>query len=121
MNYTKTSSKSKTILSGLAWTVIQNAVNILYGLVAVPFLISFYGKEEYGLIGLAFSVNAYITLLDMGMTNSNVRFFSEYIAKGDIDRVQRLFSLTHLIYLVIGILNTILLVNVKKSYLDIGT
>lgn len=101
--------KAKIIFSGMAWTTIQNIVKILYSLIAVPFLINFYGKEEYGLIGLAMSVNAYITLLDMGMTNSNVRFFSEYLAKGDSVRVQRLFGLTHLFYLVLGIINTILL------------
>lgn len=101
--------KAKTIFSGMAWSTIQNIVNILYGLIAVPFLINFYGKEEYGLIGLAMSVNAYVTLLDMGMTNSNVRFFSEYLAKRDNERTQRLFGLTHLFYLVLGVVNTILL------------
>lgn len=85
-------------------------VNILYGLIAVPFLIGFYGKDEYGLITLAISINAYIALLDLGMTNSNVRFFSEFIAQKDCVKIQKLFNLTHLFYLVIGILNTILLV-----------
>ena len=101
--------KTKVIVSGVAWTVIQNVVNILYGIISVPFLINYFGKEEYGLIGLALSVNVYIQLLDMGMTNSNVRFFSEYIAKGDKDRVQKLFSLTHLFYTVIGLLNSVIL------------
>ena len=110
MSNKRSTSRSKVIISGLIWSVIQNAVNILYGLVAVPFLIGFYGKEEYGLIGLALSVNAYMTLLDMGMANSNVRFFSEYLAKGDSKKVQDLFSLTHLIYVCIGVGNTILLI-----------
>ena len=102
-------SKSKVIFSGVAWTVIQNVINILYGIVSVPFLINYFGKEEYGLIGLALSVNIYIQLLDMGMTNSNVRFFSEYLAKGEKDNVQKLFSLTHLFYTVIGLLNALIL------------
>lgn len=102
-------SKTKVILSGVAWTIIQNVVSILYGIVSVPFLISYFGKEEYGLIGLALSVNVYIQLLDMGMTNSNVRFFSEYLAKKDSLKVQSLFSLTHLFYLIIGVINSIVL------------
>lgn len=101
--------KTKVIFSGVAWTIIQNVVSILYGIVSVPFLINYFGKEEYGLIGLALSVNVYIQLLDMGMTNSNVRFFSEYIAKGEKDRIQKLFSVTHLFYTLIGLLNTIIL------------
>lgn len=102
--------KAKTIFSGMAWTTIQNIVNIIYGFIAIPILINFYGKEQYGLIGLAISVNAYMTLLDMGMTNSNVRFFSEFLAKGDKSKVQRLFGLTHLIYLVLGLLNSVVLI-----------
>lgn len=101
--------KSKVILSGIAWTVINNIVSILYGIVSVPFLINYFGKEEYGLIGIALSVNVYIHLLDMGMTNSNVRFFAEFLAKKEKDNIQKLFSLTHLLYLIIGLLNSIIL------------
>ncbi len=101
--------KVKTIVSGVTWTVIQNVVNILYGIISVPFLLGYFGKEEYGLIGLALSVNVYMQLLDMGMTNSNVRFFSEFIAKGDEQRVQKLFSLTYLFYAAIGLINSIVL------------
>lgn len=102
-------SRTKYIVSGVSWTVIQNVVNILYGIVCVPFLINYFGKDEYGLIGLALSVNVYIHLFDMGMTNSNVRFFSEYIAIGNQEKLQKLFSLTHLFYTIIGIFNTVIL------------
>ena len=105
--------KAKVIVSGVAWTVINNVVSILYGIVSVPFLIHYFGKEEYGLIGLALSVNVYIQLLDMGMTNSNVRFFSEYITKDDKEHVQKLFGLTNLFYLLIGVLNSIILFGVS--------
>ncbi len=101
--------KTKVIVSGVVWTMVQNIVNILYGVLSVPFLIGYFGKEEYGLIGLALSVNVYMQLLDMGMTNSNVRFFSEYIAKGDKNRIQKLFSLTYLFYTAIGLFNSIVL------------
>ena len=101
--------RTTTVISGVAWTIIQNIISILYGIVSVPFLINYFGKEEYGLIGLAISINVYVQLLDMGMTNSNIKFFSEFMAKGDEDKVQRLFSLTSLFYIVIGVINTIVL------------
>ena len=109
--------KSKKIFSGMVWTVIQNVVNILYGLVSVPFLINYFGKEEYGLIGIALSVNTYVQLLDMGMNNANVKFFAEYLSKGEYDKYQKYFSLTHLLYIVIGLLNTIILL-VVSFYAD---
>lgn len=101
--------KAKTIVSGVVWTIMNNVVSIVYGIISVPFLINYFGKEEYGLIGIAISVNVYIHLLDMGMTNSNVRFFSEYIAKKDDNNLQKLFNLTHLLYLCLGVLNTLIL------------
>lgn len=109
--------KSKKIFSGLVWTVVQNIVSILYGLISVPFLINYFGKEEYGLIGIALSVNTYVQLLDMGMNNANVKFFAEYLSKGERDKYQKYFSLTHLLYLVIGLLNTIILL-VVAFYTD---
>lgn len=111
--------KAKVIVSGVAWTAINNVVSIIYGIISVPFLINYFGKEEYGLIGLALSVNVYIQLLDMGMTNSNVRFFSEYISKGEKDNVQKLFGLTNFFYLLVGILNSVLLFGVSFFVSDL--
>lgn len=111
--------KGKVIFSGVAWTVINNIVSILYGIISVPFLINYFGKEEYGLIGIALSVNVYIHLLDMGMTNSNVRFFSEFLEKKEKNNVQKLFSLTHLFYLILGLLNSIILLGVSFFVQDL--
>lgn len=110
---------AKTIVSGVAWTIINNVVSIVYGIISVPFLINYFGKEEYGLIGIALSVNVYIHLLDMGMTNSNVRFFSEYIAKKEYGKLQNLFNLTHLFYLIVGILNTLILFGISFFVSDL--
>lgn len=110
-------SKGKNIFSGIAWTIIQNIINILYGLVSVPYLINYFGKDEYGLIGIALSVNVYVQLLDMGMTNSVVRFYSEYLEKKDNEKVQKLFSFTHLFYIVVGFINSLVLF-IVSFYVD---
>ena len=102
-------SKSSTIIKGLSWVLIQNIVNILYGVLAVPFLIKYFGKDEYGIIELAISINAYTQILDMGLAMANVKLFAEYIAKGDISRIQRFFGFSHLLYLIIGVINTVVI------------
>lgn len=101
--------KSKVIINGFFWTVVNNAVYIVFGFISVPILIKYFGKDTYGLIGLAGSINVYLHLLDMGMTDTNVRFFSEYIAKKQKDKTQKLLSFTFLFYLLIGIINSIVL------------
>ena len=55
---------SKKIVSGVVWSTIVNIVNAVYGFIAVPILINHFGKAEYGLIGLAMSVNVYMNLMD---------------------------------------------------------
>lgn len=101
--------KFKVIVSGVSWTIINNIFSIVYGIISVPFLIHYFGKEQYGLIGIALSANIYLQLLDMGMTNANVRYFSEYLAKKDKERTQTLFGLTYFIYFIIGLINTLVL------------
>lgn len=110
-------SKGKSIFSSMVWTIMQNIINILYGLISVPYLINYFGKDEYGLIGIALSVNVYVQLLDMGMTNSVVKFYSEYLETQDKERIQKLFSFTHLFYIIIGIVNSLTLF-IVSFYVD---
>ena len=102
-------SSSKRIFSGVMWSIIYNVVNALYGFSLVPILISYFGKAEYGLISLATSLNAYMRLLDMGLTSTNVRFFSNWLSKGDTEKARKLFSTCTAFYTVVGLINAIVL------------
>lgn len=101
--------KAKLIASGFTWTMFNSIISVVYGVISVPFLINYFGKEQYGLIGIAISVNLYIQLIDMGMAHTNIRFLSEYIAKKETSLIQRLFSLTLFFYLIVGIINSLVL------------
>ncbi len=74
-------SSSKKIGKGLIWTVAYNIISALYGFISVPLLISHYGKDEYGLIGLALSINVFMQLMDLGFNNTNIRFYSIWLNK----------------------------------------
>ena len=100
---------STKIMSGVFWSIVANIVNALYGFIMIPILINYFGKAEYGLIGLAQSVNAYMQLMDMGLTSTNVRYFSNWLAKGDNEKVRKLFSTCTAFYGVIGLINALLL------------
>lgn len=102
-------SRIKKVVAGLSWTFIHDLVRIIIGFVSVPLSLNYFGKETYGLIAMASSINVYLSLLDLGMSNTNVRFFSEFIANGDKDKEQRLISFTTLFYLVIGLVNSVAL------------
>ena len=101
---------SKKIFEGVFWSVITNLVNALYGFILIPILISHFGKAEYGLIGLAQSVNAYMRLMDLGLASTNVRFFSNWMAGGDNTKVKKLFSTCTAFYGVVGLVNAVVLI-----------
>lgn len=100
---------SKSIAKGVAWTTIVNIVNGVYGFVSVPILIAYFGKSDYGLIGLAMSVNVYLRLMDLGFSSTNVRYFSNWLAKKDYANVNGLFRTSLSFYGMLGILNAIIL------------
>lgn len=100
---------AKKVVSGVIWTMAVNIVNAVYGFISVPILINYFGKSEYGLIGLAMSVNVYLRLLDMGFNSTNVRFFSTWLAEKKYDKVNKAFQTSLSFYGVIGLLNASIL------------
>lgn len=104
---------SKSIAKGIAWTTIVNIVNGLYGFISVPILIAYFGKSDYGLIGLAMSVNVYLRLMDLGFSSTNVRYFSNWLAKKEFNNVNALFRTSLSFYGTLGILNALILLVVS--------
>jgi O-antigen/teichoic acid export membrane protein len=102
-------SSSRKAFGGLFWTISANMLNAAYGLVCTPILLRHFGKEEFGLIGLATQVNFWLVLLDFGLANGNIRFFSQWIVKKQYDRVSKLFQSSLLFYGIIGIINAVIL------------
>lgn len=100
---------SSKIVNGIAWSSIVNLVNAVYGFVAVPILIRYFGKVEYGLIGLAMSVNVYMRLMDMGLNSTNVRFFSSWLAQNNNKKLKAAFQTSLSFYGFIGLVNCIIL------------
>lgn len=100
---------SNKIASGVAWTTIVNIFNGVYGFISVPILIACFGKSDYGLIGLAMSVNVYLRLMDLGFNSTNIRYFSNWLAKKKYNNVCRLFQTSISFYGSLGLLNALIL------------
>lgn len=100
---------AKKIANGVIWSLMVNIVNAIYGFISVPILINYFGKGEYGIIGLAMSINVYMQLMDMGFNSTNVRFFSTWLAKKDFVKTRKLFQTSLAFYGVIGLVNGLVL------------
>ncbi len=102
-------SSERSIIKGVYWTTILNVVNAVYGFISVPLLIGHFGKSEYGIIGLAMSVNVYMQLMDLGFNSTNVRFFSSWLTGSQTDKVKKAFSTSLGFYGIVGLINAIVL------------
>ena len=100
---------SGKIVNGVIWSTVKNIVGAIYGFIAVPILINYFGKAEYGLIGLAMSVNVYMRLMDMGFNSTNVRFYSKWLAEKKYNRLSSGFQTSLSFYGIIGLLNAVIL------------
>ena len=104
---------SQKIVSGIIWSTLFNIINAAYNFVAVPILIGYFGKSQYGLIGLAMSINVYMRLMDMGFNSTNVRFLSTWLSEHRHEKVQHAFQTSLSFYGTIGLINGLLLLVVS--------
>lgn len=72
------------------------------GLVLTPFMIRMLGDSEFGLYSLIGALIGYITVLDLGLNNTIIRFTSKYRALKDSQGEQNFLATTMLIYIAIS-------------------
>lgn len=79
---------------------LNNVVTILY----TPFLLHYLGKSEYGLYSLVSSIIAYLTVMDLGLGNTIVRYAALYKSEHLENKLYDLFGLFLRIYIIISVL-----------------
>lgn len=89
------------------WGAILSYVNIIativIGLVYTPIMLRLLGQSEYGLYSLMGSLVGYLSVLDMGLGNTIVRYTAKNRADGTTETEAKLNGLFLFIYSVIGI------------------
>ncbi|MBC7642935.1 MAG: oligosaccharide flippase family protein [Flavobacterium sp.] len=81
--------------------------NVL-GLLITPFMIHKLGKQEYGLYTLIGSLVGYISVLDLGLNNTIIRFLAKYRAQNDRKAEENFLATTFIIYCIISLLIVII-------------
>src|SRR5690554_5454226 len=101
-------SSVKRIFSGSAWGILAKILDAAAKFITIPLLVGYYGKVDYGLIALAFSLNAYLRLMDLGMNVGSVRFFSMWVASEEWDKIQKVSRSSIVFYGSIGLINALI-------------
>lgn len=83
---------------GVVLSYVLMVFEILSTLLLTPFIIRVLGQSEYGVYKLAASIVAYLTLLDLGIGNSIVRFAAKFKANEDTAKMNRFLGVAQLFY-----------------------
>ncbi|MEC7784233.1 MAG: hypothetical protein VYB38_12535 [Bacteroidota bacterium] len=98
------------LLSDSLLGIASKIIDALAKFFTIPMLIAYFGKGDYGLVSLAFSLNAYLRLMDMGMNIGSIRFFSMWIVEKNWSRITNVSRSSIVFYGAIGVINTIIFI-----------
>lgn len=96
-------------VSAFFWNTIQKIFNAIVGFVTVPLLLSYFGKDQYGIISVATACNAYMSFLDLGMNQGAVRQFSKWKALGKFELIDKVARTNLTFYTIISSINILIL------------
>ncbi len=102
--------KSNYYISSFFWSTLSKILNAIFGFISVPLLLGYYGKAEYGILAIATSCNAYMHLLDLGMNTGSVKFFSQWLAEGKTNLINKVARTNISFYFIIACINIVGLV-----------
>ncbi|MHC4878685.1 MAG: oligosaccharide flippase family protein [Planctomycetota bacterium] len=80
----------------------HHGINILIGLVLMPFVLNTVGDANYGLWLFICSIAGYSGLMNLGFGNTICRFVAHHHAKNEIDDVNRVVNVVASIYLLMS-------------------
>lgn len=66
------------------------------------------GKSEYGLYSLGMTIMGYLMMLDLGFSNTVIRYSAKYIAIGDKEKLGNIYGMFFLLYVGVGIISVII-------------
>lgn len=90
------------IKAGAILNYISLGIYNLVGLLYTPYMLAMMGKSEYGLYSIVASVIAYLTLMDLGLSDAVIRYSVKYKKEGQSDKLYELYGMFTYIYIIIG-------------------
>lgn len=95
-------------LQRVAWNAVANTtgmmINMLTGLLVMPFLIQELGASTYGLWSLVGSLTGYLGVLDFGVRPAVGRLVAAYRARGELRHINELTSTATVLLIVVGVM-----------------
>ena len=82
---------TKELKAGAIFSYLLIIANTLYALIFTPFLISALGDGEYGVYKIIGSLTSSITILDLGIGSTMLRYIAKFRAEKDEKNLSNFF------------------------------
>ena len=96
--------KDRQLKLGAALSYAQMAVNVLIGLLYTPLMLRLLGRSEYGLYNTVVSTISMLSVMSLGFHSSYIRYYAEYKAEDNQEKIKNLNGVFLLVFSAIGVL-----------------
>lgn len=103
-------ARSYRIARNTALNFLGYAIPLLVGVVTIPLVINWLGKERFGILSLIWVVFGYFGIFDLGLGLSTVKFVAEALGKGEARKVPEYLWTAVVIQTVFGLIGALVLV-----------
>ena len=101
-------SNTARIAKNTLMLYFRQIVLMLVSLYTVRVVLETLGAEDYGIYSVVGGVVAMLSFLSVSMATASQRYFSFELGRGDSEQLKKVFSLSLLIYILIGVLIVLL-------------
>lgn len=103
---------------GALLSYLSMGVTILANFIYIPVLLRFVSQEEYGVYQIMGSMIAYLSVMDFGLSNTIIRYYSKSVAQNDEEGQENILAISLIIYGFISILAMIVCI-VGYNFIDV--
>lgn len=96
-------SPMRSVLVNSLFNSGKQVVAILVAFLVTPVIVRSLGNELYGTWSLIVSITGYYSFLEFGVAGAVVKYISEYVARGDRQRTQSVFTTASFFFGAVGL------------------
>ncbi|WP_289756531.1 oligosaccharide flippase family protein [uncultured Duncaniella sp.] len=96
-------------ISSFFWSTVGKLFSAVLNFITIPILIGLWGQADYGILAIALACNGYMQLMDLGINNGAIRYFSIWLANEEISKLHRAANSNTIFYFCVGTVNALCL------------
>lgn len=109
-------SLTSKVSRSISYNALGKAVAIATNLTILPYLMTKVSKDLYGISIIVLTFSGWLSVLDMGVGAAVMKYISEFNARSEHDKIEKIFNTSLSFYMTIGIIIGLLLLVLAFVY-----